>query len=94
MMQEVLWELSEEFNSMPPRIYKTDELCLLFQVKSRATIIRWIKSGMLKGAKVGRDYLVLEKDLVLFLKSKGLGLEDLQDGQMEMEFPETKQTKT
>ena len=72
-----------EWSEMP-RVYKTEELRRIFQLKTKATVVRWINGGKLKAAKIGRDYIVLEKDLETFLEARGLSLKEMTENQLSL----------
>jgi excisionase family DNA binding protein len=82
-VNETLQTESMECVAMP-RVYKTEELRRIFQVKTKQTVLRWIKSGNLKASKIGRDYIVLEKDLEDFLEKKGITLKELTENQLSL----------
>ena len=81
MMSEVIDEMSGVFM---PRIYKTEEIRKMLLLKTRQSVLRYIKQGALKARKIGRDYIVFEKDLQDFLEGKGTSIEELTDAQMSL----------
>lgn len=50
-------------------IYSVDETAKILQV-SEESIRRYIKSGSLRAAKLGKAYRIQEKDLQAFLESR------------------------
>ena len=67
-----------------PRIYKTEEIMKILQLTTRQSVCRYIKQGQLKARKIGRDYIVLEKDLEAFLNGKGTSIKELTDSQLTL----------
>ena len=51
------------------RIYSVEEVASILQVHID-TVRRYIKSGALRAAKIGKAYRVQEKDLQAFIESK------------------------
>ena len=81
-----LVEKQDEFGEfvVMPKIYSTEDLRKMFGLKSKTTIVRWIRSGKMKALKVGRDYRVTESALEVFLSKQGHELKEFIDSQMSL----------
>jgi excisionase family DNA binding protein len=52
------------------KYYKTDEIAKMLEVHVD-TVRRWIREGKLKTKKIGRAYLIPEKELLKLIEENG-----------------------
>ena len=77
-------EMNDWLGGDVPKVYKTEEIRKILLLKTRQSVLRYIKNGHLKARKIGRDYIVLEKDLEAFLNGRGTSIKELTDSQLNL----------